>query len=128
MLITFIYLYSSVLLYRKHGVDIDTDCTVEASFEFQLVAEWVSLKMLPADIYWLLHHVPSTIVSLTWTDLFNLPNDPAKCCSHFMREHAEAQSSEVTLPRIGREPDGNLGSLLQSPYSSPRPVRKLHPV
>lgn len=45
------FLYSSELLYNaEQRMGTHTDGTVEASFEVELVAEWVSLNMLLANI------------------------------------------------------------------------------
>lgn len=59
MLIMFIFIPQYSV--QKHGMDTDTDHTVEGSFEFDLVAKWVSLNTEPANIDRLLHPVPGTI-------------------------------------------------------------------
>lgn len=49
-------------------MDADADRAVEGSFKLELGAERVSLKMLLASSYRLLHHVPGANPSLTRSD------------------------------------------------------------
>lgn len=70
MLITFIFIpqYCYKETWDRHY----SDYIVEGSFEFKLVAEWVSLKMQFMDIYWLLTSLCAWCYSkssrkLTWS-------------------------------------------------------------
>lgn len=85
---------------QKHGMDTDTDPTVEGSFEFELVAKWVSLNTEPANIdRYTASPCAGYYLSFTWVDVLSPHRDPAGPGPLYTQD-VEVQGDEVPCPGL----------------------------